>query len=175
MSWTKYYVRDSLYNIEGIGFIDSLKGFTGGGKNGSFESNDGGRTWNASTICPYMDRVFRVSDSVMFATGFLIWKYERGKNGNAGQTSAPQYIYLKCYPNPVSGVLSIDFTLSRSSRAVLVIYDAAGRAVMQIVNADEPAGGYHYSINTGNLAIGVYYVLLRTHEDKQAIKVIVSH
>ena len=175
MSWTKYFVRDSIYNIEGIGFIDSLKGFTGGGKEGSFESVDGGKTWIPNSICPYMDRVFRVSDNVLFATGFQIWKYERGTNVNTVPIPGPSYIYLKCYPNPVSGFLEIDFTLSRATRAVLNIYDGQGKTVRQIVNADEAAGGYHYSINTGNYANGVYYVLLRTHEDKQAVKVIVNH
>jgi len=175
MSWTKYYVSDSLNNIEGIGFIDSLKGFTGGGKNGSFESGDGGRTWNASSVCPYMDRVFRVNDNVMFATGIQIWKYERGKNGNTGQVSNPQYTNLKCFPNPVSKILTINLTLYRSTRAVLSIYDAAGKLVKLIDNSDKPAGNYQYFINTENLAGGTYFVLLRTHEDKQLSRVIVSH
>ena len=175
MSWTKYYVCDSVYNIEGIGFIDPLKGFTGGGEGGSFESNDGGKTWKYSSVCPYMDRVFKVSDSVMFATGFQIWKYEKGKNGYTGPVTNPAIINLYCYPNPVNGVLTINFALARSTRAVLNMYDAQGKAVKLIVNADKPAGDYQYLIHTDNLARGIYFVLLKTHEDKLGVKVLVSH
>jgi photosystem II stability/assembly factor-like uncharacterized protein len=174
MIWTKYFVRDTYFNIEGVGFIDSLKGFAGGDKEGSFESQDGGKTWVASSVCPYMNRVFRVNDSVVFATGFQIWKYERGKNGVSGQSPGPQYIYLKCYPNPANDNLNIDFTLSRATRAVLNIYDTQGRNVREIVNADMNAGGYHLTTDTDNLAVGAYYVLLRTHEDKKVVKVLVS-
>jgi photosystem II stability/assembly factor-like uncharacterized protein len=175
MSWTKYYVCDSFYNIEGLGFIDPLKGFTGGGAGGSFESDDGGKTWNYSSVCPYMDRVFRVNDSVIFATGFQIWKYEKGKNGNNGPVNNPAIINLYCYPNPVSKVLTINFALARSTRAVLNIYDAQGKAVKYIVNEDKPAGDYQYLINTDNLIRGMYFVLLKTHEDKLGVKVLVSH
>jgi hypothetical protein len=175
MSWTKYYVCDSFYNIEGLGFIDPLKGFTGGGAGGSFESDDGGKTWNYISVCPYMDRVFRVSDSVMFATGFQIWKYEKGKNGNTGQIINPSIVNLYCYPNPVNNVLTINFALARSTRAVLNIYDAQGKLVKFIVNEDKPVGDYQYLIKTDNLPLGIYFVLLKTHEDKLGVKVLVSH
>ena len=175
MSWTKYYVTDSFYNIEGLGFIDPLKGFTGGGAGGSFETDDGGKTWNYSSVCPYMDRVFRVSDSVIFATGFQIWKYEKGKNGYTGPVTNPSIINLYCYPNPVNGVLTIDFAIARSTRTVLNMYDAQGKAVRSIVNENKPAGDYQYFIHTDNLTGGIYFVLLKTHEDKQGVKVLVSH
>jgi photosystem II stability/assembly factor-like uncharacterized protein len=175
MNWTKYYVRDLPYNIEGIGFIDSLKGLTGGGPSGSFESDDGGLTWKINSICPYMDRVFKVSDNVMFATGYQIWKYDKGKNGYAGSLTDPQFIHLKCFPNPANEFFNIDFTLSRATRTVLTIYDADGRPVKYLINIDKPAGNYRYPVNTGNLAAGTYFVLLKTHEDKQVVKVFVSH
>ena len=175
MSWNKYFVRDSVYDLEGIGFIDSLKGFTGGGSNGSFESDNGGMNWKASPVCPYMDRVFRVSDSVIFATGDQIWKYEKGKIENTGPVVYPRYINLKCFPNPVNKILTIDLTLSRATRAVLNIYDAEGRPVKFIVNEDKPVGNYQYLINTDDLASGVYFVLLKNHEDKRVVKVLVSH
>jgi photosystem II stability/assembly factor-like uncharacterized protein len=175
MSWKKYYVRDSVYNIEGIGFIDSLKGFTGGDADGSFESDNGGQSWKASSVCPLMDRVFKVSDSVLFATGDQIWKYEKWKNVNTGPVIYPRYIDLKCFPNPVNNILTIHFTLTRSTRAVLNIYDAGGRTVKNIINENKPIGNYQTLVNTDNLPDGVYFVLLKTHEDKRIVKVIVRH
>jgi photosystem II stability/assembly factor-like uncharacterized protein len=175
MSWTKYYVVDSLYNIEGIGFIDSVQGFTGGGEHNSFESDDGGFSWNPSSICPYMDRVFRVSNDIMFATGLQIWKFERGKNGNNGVPLSPQNINLRCYPNPANRILTINFILYRATRAMLTVYDNQARPVKFIVNANKPVGEYQYLLNTDNLSAGVYFIVLKTHEDKRVVKVLVGH
>jgi hypothetical protein len=175
MNWSRYFVSDSLYNIEGIGFIDPLIGITGGGKDNSFESDNGGITWKPSSICPYMDRVFRVNENVMFATGTQIWKYERGNNGNNGTAANPQYIVLNCFPNPVNGILTINFILAQSTRAVLTLYDDQARPVKYIVNANKPAGNYQYLLHTDNIANGIYFVLLKTHEDKKVVKVLVSH
>ena len=91
------------------------------------KSDDGGKTWKYSSVCPYMDRVFRVNDSVMFATGFQIWKYEKGENGYPRWLRNPVIINLYCYPNPVNKVLTINFALARSTRAVLNMYDAQGK------------------------------------------------
>jgi photosystem II stability/assembly factor-like uncharacterized protein len=175
MSWTKYYVDDLYYNIEGIGFIDSLRGYTGGGYDNSYESEDGGVTWKVTSICPLMDRVFRVSDSVMFATGDRIWKYQLGTKGYTGPGYNTSYTILKCYPNPVDGILTININLPRPTRAMVTVYDNQGRLVKTIDNADKPAGDYSYQLNTNNIANGTYYVLLKTHEDKKVLKVMVSH
>ncbi|HTS44744.1 MAG TPA: T9SS type A sorting domain-containing protein [Puia sp.] len=175
MSWTKYFVYDVFYNIEGIGFIDSLRGFTGGGDNNSFESDDGGITWKQTSICPFMNRVFRVSDSVMFATGDRIWKYVLGTKGYTGPGYNPVYTSLKCFPNPVNGILTIDANLSRSTHAMLILFDDRGHRIKVIDNADKSAGNYIYQLNTDNMAQGVYFVLLKTHEDQQVVKVLVSH
>ena len=175
MSWTKHYVNSTPYNIEGIGFIDSLKGFSGGDKLTSFESDDGGIHWTPLVLCPYMDRVFRVNENVMFATGYQIWKYDRSLNTNSPASGNPQFINLKCYPNPSNNKLTIAFTLYRSTRAMLTLYDNNSRAVQYIVNADKPAGEYFYELNAGNISQGIYFVLLKTHEDKKLVKVLITH
>jgi hypothetical protein len=55
------------------------------------------------------------------------------------------------------------------------MYDTQGKLVKFIVNANKPAGDYQYLVNTDNLAAGIYFVLLKTHEDKLGVKVLVSH
>ena len=122
-----------------------------------------------------MDRVFRVSDSVMFATGDRIWKYQLGTKGYTGPGYNTSYTILKCYPNPVDGILTININLPRPTRAMVTVYDNQGRLVKTIDNADKPAGDYSYQLNTNNIANGTYYVLLKTHEDKKVLKVMVSH
>src|SRR6185503_11925289 len=56
MTWTTLQVWPFRYNIEGIGFIDPLHGWTGGDQRKSFETKDGGKTWDSTNVCPYMNR-----------------------------------------------------------------------------------------------------------------------
>ncbi|MEO6540876.1 MAG: YCF48-related protein, partial [Ferruginibacter sp.] len=69
MSWAIQQVATTPYNIEGIGFINAQKGWTGGAAGFAFESNDGGMNWDTIHVCPFMNRVFRVNDTMLFASG----------------------------------------------------------------------------------------------------------
>lgn len=173
MSWTIQQVAATPYNIEGIGFIDAQKGWTGGAADFSFESNDGGVTWDTVHVCPFMNRVFRVNDTTLFASGDRIWKYSN--SGFTAAIPATRYAWMNCSPNPVKGNLSIDISVSVPTRVVLMLLNNTGRRVNIIENADKPKGAYQYKFSTDQLPPGMYYVLLKTHEDKVLTKIIVAH
>lgn len=173
MSWTIYKVATAPYNIEGIGFIDEKKGWTGGGAGFSFQSNDGGATWDTIHLCPYMNRVFKVNDTLLFASGNRIYKYNTGAFLPA--IPASRYAWMSCSPNPVNDNLNIDFSVSVPTRISLMILDNTGRRVSVITNEDKPKGSYRYKFNTNSLAPGMYYVALKTHEDKVVTKIMVTH
>ena len=173
MTWTVYQVATAAYNIEGIGFIDDKKGWTGGDRGFSFQSNDGGATWDTIHVCPYMNRVFKVNDTLLFASGDRIYKYNTG--GFLPSIPASRYAWMNCSPNPVSNNLSIDISVSVPTRVLLMILDNTGRRVDIIANEDKPKGSYQYRFNTNRLPPGMYYVALKTHEDKVVTKIIVTH
>src|SRR6185436_16109485 len=77
LSWTKLFVSGTPFNIEGVGFIDPLHGWTGGDSY-SYETLNGGQTWTPIQVCPSMNRVLRLNDSTMIASGLKIWKYNKG-------------------------------------------------------------------------------------------------
>jgi photosystem II stability/assembly factor-like uncharacterized protein len=173
MTWTVYQVATAPYNIEGIGFIDEKKGWTGGDYGFSFQSNDGGVTWDTVHICPSMDRVFKVNDTLLFATGDRIWKYNTG--GFIPAIPASRYAWMNCNPNPVNDNLNIDFSVSVSTHVLLMLLDNTGMRVDVIANENKPKGSYQYKLNTARLAPGMYYIALKTHEDKVLKKIIVTH
>lgn len=173
MSWTVIQVASAPYDIEGIGFIDTKKGWTGGGYDFSFQSNDGGLTWDTLHFCPYMDRLFKVNDTTLFATGDHIWKYKG--DGLIPNVPASRYAFMNCHPNPVADNLSIDISVTLSTHVLLELLDNNGSRVNLIDNTDRPKGSYQFHFNTGTLPAGMYYVVLKTHEDKQIMKVIVAH
>ena len=173
MTWALHQVAPNPYNIEGIGFIDSLNGWTGGDYGYSFKTTDGGNTWDTiHTLSPYMDRFFKVNDTTMFATGDRIWKY-RG-DGFIPAIPATRYAWMNCHPNPVRDNLDIDISVSVNTHIMLTVLDNNGSRVSVIDNTDKLKGSYQYHLNTSNLAPGMYYVILKTHEDKQVAKIIVD-
>lgn len=177
MSWTIHQVSASYQNLEGIGFIDSLTGWTGGGSI-SFESNDGGLTWDTIFICPSMNRVFRVNENLLFATGNRIWKYAPVETVGITENEPvhdPVTIRIACYPNPVNDQLTVKTSLSKSTRSFLVLIDATGKELKVIDNTDKPRGDYTYQLNTTDLPEGNYFIVLKTHEDKAVMKIAVKH
>lgn len=172
MTWEVHQVATAAYNIEGIGFIDPKLGWTGGGNTKSFESRDGGVSWDTVSICPLMNRVFKVNDTLLFASGIRIWKYK-----NAGlypPVPDQRFAWMTFYPNPVKDILTINVSVSVSTRMLVMLLDASGHRVKLIENADRPKGSYQYYINATSLAAGVYYVVLKTHEDKRIEKLIIT-
>ncbi len=177
MSWTTHQVSSAHQDLQGVGFINPMKGWTGGGVY-SFESNDGGLTWDTIFICPAVNRLFRVNDDLIFAAGNKICKY--GPPGSAGISENEPVpinstIALTGYPNPVSSNLTIQTSLLKATRSLLILFDASGKEVKVIDNSDKPKGAYTYELNTSDLPAGNYSIVLKTHEDKAILKVAVNH
>ncbi len=173
MTWSIITVANDAYNIEGVGFINEKVGWTGGERKYSFETKDGGKTWDTIPFCPLLNRMFRVNDTMMFATGKQIWKYK----GNGTSVSLPpaRTAWLNVFPNPVNYKLTVDAIVANDTRVWLVLFDGQGNRVAELDNADKPRGTFFYEVNTTNLAAGVYYLMLKTHDDKVAAKVVVQH
>jgi hypothetical protein len=173
MTWTVHFVSTSAYNIEGVGFIDEKKGWTGGDGGFSFQSNDGGLTWDTIHVCPYMNRVFKVNDTLLFASGDRIYKYNTG--GFLPSIPETHYASMNCSPNPVNDKLNIGISVSVPTRVWLMLLDNTGKRIEVIANEDKIKGSYQYKINTDRLPPGMYYVALKTHEDKVVKKIVVTH
>lgn len=162
--------------IQGVGFIDSLNGWTGGGFTHSFETHDGGITWDTIHTCIALNRFFKVNDTLVFVSGDGIWKHGASPTGIAPAAAVmTPHASINCYPNPANKNLSIDLTLLKSTRAMIVLFDETGKRVKVIDNTNKPKGVYKYQLETENLSEGIYNIVLKTHEDDQLVKVVVTH
>jgi len=175
MTWTVHQIQTASYYLEGVGFLNNQKGWAGGSSY-SFQTNDGGITWNKINICPGMNRVLKVNDTLLFATGEQIWRYKTAAPVTP-PPPAPDTVYytsLNCYPNPIKGNLKIEISLSGTTHVMLLILDSRGRRVKIIENGDKSGGAYKYNVNTKGLLQGSYFVVLKTHEDKQVKQIFVA-
>ncbi len=186
MNWNIIYIPHIIAGgngIQGVGFIDSLKGWAGGGFAPTYETTDGGLTWDTIAIpwvtmpvCYGLNRVFKVNDSLLFASGNDIWKYSNSTTGiYYPLTGITHSASINTLPNPVNNNLFIDLALQKSTRTLLVLLDASGRRIKVIDNSIKTKGDYRYQLNVEEIPAGIYYVVLKTYEDDLDSKVSIMH
>lgn len=73
-----------------------------------------------------------------------------------------KYSLHQNYPNPFNPVTNIKFDLPKSSLVKLVVYDATGREVTELVNESLNAGCYQVDWDGSDYPSGVYFYKLQT-------------
>ena len=68
------------------------------------------------------------------------------------------------YPNPFNPNTIIDFSIPAYGFVKVVVYDALGRKVKELLNQELSAGNYSVDFNASDLSSGVYYYRLSTKE-----------
>lgn len=68
-----------------------------------------------------------------------------------------EYSLAQNFPNPFNPSTKIDYSIPVEGKVNIAVYDIAGREVMNLVNAVQPAGFYSVNFNGANLASGMYF------------------
>jgi len=71
------------------------------------------------------------------------------------------YTLQQNYPNPFNPVTTISYSLPIKSEVELVIYNALGESVMQLVNEEKETGRYSVKFNATELPSGIYFYRLQ--------------
>jgi hypothetical protein len=90
------------------------------------------------------------------------WNVQNTVTGTKLDASTAEY-KIETYPNPVTDVLNLSYTLSRATDVRLVVLDAAGRRVKTLTKARQAAGIYDYQLRTEELGLrqaGTYTLLV---------------
>jgi hypothetical protein len=66
------------------------------------------------------------------------------------------------YPNPFNPVTRITYEIFNDADINIIIYNAAGKEIVTLVNEPKPAGVYAVDFNAGDLSAGVYFCRIRT-------------
>ncbi|MCK9425185.1 MAG: T9SS type A sorting domain-containing protein, partial [Ignavibacteriaceae bacterium] len=84
-------------------------------------------------------------------------------------TSQPNSFELKQnYPNPFNPETTIEYSLTKTEKVTLKIYNSLGREIMTLVNNEEQISGNHLITWKGidkhgnHVSSGIYYYLLKT-------------
>ncbi|MEO0095698.1 MAG: T9SS type A sorting domain-containing protein [candidate division WOR-3 bacterium] len=85
----------------------------------------------------------------------------------------PQNSILKCIPNPATDKCYIRYSLNKTGRVKLTMYDIKGRLVQEMHNEIKSPGTYYEKVDITSLNNGVYFIKLRTEESFTIEKVVV--
>ncbi len=78
--------------------------------------------------------------------------------------AAGQYTLEQNFPNPFNPSTSIRYTLPRSARVDLEVFNILGERVSRLVREEQARGGHQTTFDAGGLPSGIYFCRLRTAE-----------
>ena len=76
------------------------------------------------------------------------------------------------YPNPFNPTTSINYGLENDGHVEIMIYDAAGRLVDELVNGHQDGGKYSITWNASNQASGMYFAKMVAGDVVQTQKLV---
>jgi hypothetical protein len=90
------------------------------------------------------------------------------------QDAPEQLSSIKVFPNPVSSMATIEYTLHKRSPITISVVDLNGRMIVreQITQGE---GTHQYKLDCGSLPRGMYVVSIQTGNSVQTSKFIVTH
>ena len=87
-------------------------------------------------------------------------------------TTSDHFEISQNYPNPFNPNTRIRFTLPKTERVKITVYDLLGKEVAVLTNKILPAGVHSFDFNAGNLAGGLYFCTIQTEDGKNSIKML---
>ena len=76
------------------------------------------------------------------------------------------------YPNPFNPTTSINYGLQKDGYVEIMVYDASGRLVEELVNQNQTAGYHSITWNASNQASGMYFAKMVAGEVVQTQKLV---
>ncbi|MCX7798564.1 MAG: pectinesterase family protein [Melioribacter sp.] len=87
------------------------------------------------------------------------------ENSEARNNEIPlNYSLSQNYPNPFNPTTTINYTLPKSTKVKLVIFDVIGQKITTLVDELQNPGYYKVQFNATNLASGIYFYQLITDD-----------
>lgn len=86
----------------------------------------------------------------------------------------PAVSELKAFPNPVSNISNIDFTVDTYSHIKLILYDTKGSQIAKMIDNSFVPGKYTFSFSTEKLKSGTYFYILHNGKEISSEKIIIA-
>lgn len=145
------------YNETSIGFVNGMTGWIGGFFNPLIGTTDGGASWFNSNLGQNIMEIFLLRDTIGYACGNYIYKYERTSGINSIGSEVPnKFELLQNYPNPFNPRTTIVFSIPKACRVLIEVFDMAGKKSASSESKYLPPGRYEYAFDGSNFNSGVF-------------------
>lgn len=153
--------------------------FVGTIGSGIYLTQDNGTTWstvNEGLMNSDIRSLMVSPDNYIYAgttNGFVYYRPLSELTGVAGNNSQPsEYRLYQNYPNPFNPGTKIQYSIPRSSKVQIKVYDVLGNKIATLINEEKPAGNYELTWNAANLPSGIFFYELKAGHFIQTKKMI---
>jgi len=165
-TWEMVTVDEDFHNIQAVGFIDPLNGWTGGSEK-LFETTDGGDTWEELDLgSTYYNRFLKINDGTAYLTGRGVFKFTRDivTNIPEGPKVNNDIHSLDVSPNPASEKITIRINFGNPTMAQVFLYSATGKTITRIFSDETVAGERTFTVDVSGMPAQSLVVALQTNE-----------
>ena len=86
--------------------------------------------------------------------------------------NTPINLKTNIFPNPFYDQINVVFELPNLQRIEVSLFDNEGKLIRIIDSGQKIKGTYNYNINSTNLTVGIYFIVLQTETGKLSSKII---
>ena len=96
-------------------------------------------------------------------------------NVGSEQNLLSDYYLSQNYPNPFNSMTQINFSLPKTSKVIINIYNMLGEKVAELLNEEKVAGKYRIEFDASKYSSGVYFYQFNTGDYIKTKKMILLH
>lgn len=164
----------SSQRFGGAYFFNELLGWLGiQWGSGTYETRDGGKTWNLINFGGAINKITSTSKGRAIATGNTIYIYDHKVSNHPNPVDTPASHRLSSGPNPTDSHIEIKVHIDCQTALRLDIVNSAGQIIKTLAHQNTPAGDYKWDYNFSGLPAGVFFVWMRTNEGHQVNRILV--
>jgi hypothetical protein len=116
---------------------------------------------------------YPVGDLNWFPTRKAQWAADPATSVNDHNSVIPEsYSLSQNYPNPFNPTTTFEYSLSKSGRVVLEVFNVLGQSVARVIDGQQNAGTYRISYDASHLSSGVYLYRLSTGDFVRTMKMV---
>ncbi len=82
-------------------------------------------------------------------------------------------VKVKCFPNPTTDVVSVEYAIENASNVSIKIANVTGQVVLEMAEGYKAAGAYTSSMNVNTLTEGTYFVTIEAGSSRIAQRIVV--
>ncbi|MBA4317168.1 MAG: hypothetical protein C0412_02100 [Flavobacterium sp.] len=176
-SWIE--VNNGLTDINVTALIRTGANLFAGTNSGKvFLSTNNGSSWTSiSTGLEnfQITEIKAIGDNIFVGTyGGGVWRRalpEIISNIELEEISASYCLYQN-YPNPFNAVTTIKYTIPKTSKVTIIIYDVLGREIVKLIDQEKQPNKYEIKFDGSNLSSGIYFCVMQTFAYSETQKIV---